>query len=97
MVDIHPQLCYAVASRQGVEALCERLKDVESVDIIENVIKAIQKISEEVPHAVVSCNCLEYLANVFEFLDLILQVFLLIITKNIEKDYYNVTIIDKKT
>ena len=74
MVDLMPQMCYAVASKHGVEALCERLKDVGTIEIIESVVKAIEKIAEEVPRAVIVCQGFEYLAKVFEFLEVSQQV-----------------------
>ncbi len=74
MVDIAPQLCYAVASRHGVEALCERLKEVGTIEVIESVVKAIEKIAEEIPQAIIASKGLEYLAKVFEFLEVSQQV-----------------------
>ncbi len=74
MIDMMPQVGYAIASRHGVEALCERLQDVGSIDVMENVINAVEKLSEEVPHAVVTGKGLERLARVFEFFEFSQQV-----------------------
>ena len=74
MIDIIPQLCVSIVSKHGVEALCERLKDVESIEAIESVIKALDKVSEEVPQAVVMGRGLESLSKLLEFFEFPKQV-----------------------
>ncbi len=69
-----PQVSYTIANRHGVEALCERLQDVGSIEVMESVVRAIEKLASETPQAILAAHGLERLAKVLEFFEFPQQV-----------------------
>ena len=69
IMDIVPPLCNKVASQGGVGLLCKRLESVESFELLENVIRALEKIATEIPYAILTANGLVSLARLLDFFE----------------------------
>lgn len=74
-MDIQPAFCGKIVSSGGVAILCKKLQSVESFDLIERVIKALEKIALENPNSILAANGLLYMSQLIEFFDYVQQVF----------------------
>ena len=57
----------------GVIALCEKLCNVESFDVIENVIRALGKVVFENAYSILTANGFLYLLQIIDFFDVVKQ------------------------
>ena len=73
LLDINPEIVSRIVENDGVSLLCQKLHNVTSLELIEHVIRALEKIGIENPHSILTARGLEYLAQLFEFLELIQQ------------------------
>ena len=74
MIDILPALCSRLASVGGVALLCQKLGNVESLELLENVVKTLDKVAQENPYAVLAGQALMYLPQLLDFFDFSMQV-----------------------
>ena len=74
MIDILPSLCNKVATLGGVEILCQKLKNVESIELIENIIRALDKIALESPYSILAGQGILYISPLIDFFDFAKQV-----------------------
>ena len=84
LLDIKPALCSRIVSQGGVSILCKKLENVSSFELVEHVIKALDKISLENAYSILSANGLLYLIQLIEFFDYNLQVFFYIVIQCLE-------------
>ena len=75
MIDILPTLCTKVASVGGVGLLCKKLANVESFELVENVIRCLEKIAVENPYSILTGNGILYMCQLIDFFDFAKQVF----------------------
>lgn len=73
-MDINPALCNKIVGLGGVTCLCKKLENIHSFDLIEHVIKALEKISYENPYAILIANGFASLTKLMEFFDYQMQV-----------------------
>jgi len=69
IVDIMPSLCNKLASMGGVELLCQKLANVDSFELVENVIHALEKIALENPYSILTGNGILYMSQLIDFFD----------------------------
>ena len=74
LIDIEPQLARPITNGKGVVALCQKVGACESIEIVESVINTLEKITAEVPDAVLESKALECLARVIGFFEVAKQV-----------------------
>eukprot|EP01022_Parablepharisma_sp_SALTPOND_P012544 TRINITY_DN1618_c0_g1_i1.p1 TRINITY_DN1618_c0_g1~~TRINITY_DN1618_c0_g1_i1.p1 ORF type:complete len:1441 (+),score=186.83 TRINITY_DN1618_c0_g1_i1:639-4961(+) len=64
-----PSLCNKVAALGGVDALCQKLASVESFELVENVVRALEKVALENPYAILAANGILYMSQLIDFFD----------------------------
>ncbi len=74
LLDIKPTLCGKLVALGGVTQLCKRLENVASIELVEHVIKALEKVAIENPYAILASHGLSLLASLLDFFDFPLQV-----------------------
>ena len=47
MMDIYPQSCGVISQNGGIQAFSQRIQNIEFIDLAENAIKALEKLSYE--------------------------------------------------
>jgi hypothetical protein len=85
IMDILPPLVNKIAGMGGVTKLCQRLEGIESFELIETIIRALDKVAGEMPYAVLTANGLTCLAKIVDFFEQPQQVSIL--TKTCRKRY----------
>ena len=70
VLDIMPQIANKVVATDGVNVLCEKLEAIESFEILEIVIRALQKIALENPYSILVANGMLYLLQLIDFFDI---------------------------
>lgn len=78
IMDIQPSFCGKIATCGGVALLCKKLQNVDSFDLIDHVIRALDKMSAEIPQAILAGNGLLFLSQLIDFFDYRQQVILVI-------------------
>ena len=69
IMDILPNCCNTVVNCGGVKILVERIQHIEYIDVAEQAIKGLEKISTENPHSIVIAGGLGTMLNLIEFFD----------------------------
>ena len=87
IIDISPRMGHVLAEKRGVEALCNKLKNVESIEVVENIINVLKNISEEIPYSILKSNGLEDLCRILDFFEFSKQVKYIHLSRNCRKKY----------
>ena len=74
ILDINPSFSNKIINQNGVQLLCNNLLNIEFLDLIEWIAKALEKISFENPYSVLSGNAFSNFLNVIDFVDFSVQV-----------------------
>jgi len=74
ILDINPALTNKLISYKGVEILCNNLQNIEYIDLVEWIVKTLDKVSLENSYSILSCNAILYLLNIIDFFDFTVQV-----------------------
>ena len=72
LMDIFPNICNNIVTHGGVKCLgqaIERSLGTMGFDLIEACIRAIEKISIENPHAILTSGVMTMLLNIMDFFD----------------------------
>lgn len=69
MLDISPATCSRLSSLGGVAILCQMLSNVQSMELVENVVKALDKIAAEIPYSILEGGGLAYLSKIVDFFE----------------------------
>jgi len=69
ILDIKPTIASRIVSIGGVVLLCQKLQNIESFELVEHIIKALDKISLENAYCVLAANALNYMAQILDFFD----------------------------
>ena len=64
--------------------LCKKLQNVESFDLVDRIIRALEKIAAEMPNAILAGNGLLFLSQLIDFFDYQQQVLFYILIQEIE-------------
>lgn len=67
MLDINPYTANFYANRGGIEIICQKMQNIEYIDVAENAIKAIEKLSMDHGVAVIKCHAFPILLNMANF------------------------------
>jgi len=73
LLDLDPQLIVRFVKAKGVKMLCQKLVNISSLELIEHVIRALEKTANEIPRAILVSNGTLHLIQLFEFLDSLQQ------------------------
>ena len=67
MLDINPYSANFFANRNGIEIICQKMQSIEYIDVAENAIKAIEKLSLEHGTTVIKFHGFPILINMANF------------------------------
>lgn len=73
-LDINPMFTTTIVKNGGVPKLVLMTQNIEYIDIAENAIKAIEKMSTENPHVLLENDAFSNILNLIEFFELGLRV-----------------------
>jgi len=68
-----PQVCNKMVTLGGVTILCEKLANVESFEVVENILRALGKIVHENAYSILAANGFLYLLQLIDFFDHVKQ------------------------
>jgi len=69
ILDIKPNLSVIIVSQDGIGLLCKILQDMGSFDLVEHVVRLLDRLAGDNANAVINNNTLFYLAQILEFFD----------------------------
>ena len=78
ILDIQPTTSKILVSNGGVDILCQKMHNFDYIDVAENAIKVLEKISSEFGAVIVQAGGLEIMMNMIDFFVSSTQVLLLI-------------------
>ena len=67
ILDLIPQSAGILIINEGIPVLCQKLQNFEYVDVAENAIRALEKISTENGSALLESKALEIMINMIDF------------------------------
>lgn len=73
LADIYPPSSEHIARHRGVQILCEKLLCIEYIDLAEQSIQALGKISQSCPEALLEAGALEAMLSFLDFFQIGLQ------------------------
>lgn len=78
-MEIAPHLSEVIVKNGGVNVLCEKMQNFEFIDIAENAIKTLEKISHNNSYAILHAGGLPILIKLIDFFVISVQVAILTI------------------
>jgi len=75
ILDIIPQCANILVNCGGVDVLCQKMQNFEYIDVAENAIRALEKISEDYGGAILGTGGLDLMINMIDFFVVSIQVY----------------------
>lgn len=67
ILDIVPQACRIIVNCGGIEILCQKIQNIEYIDVAESAIRALEKVSVEYGPSILECGGMETMLNFLDF------------------------------
>lgn len=67
ILDIIPQACRIIVNCGGIEILCQKIQNIEYIDVAESAIRALEKVSVEYGPSILECGGMETMLNFLDF------------------------------
>lgn len=67
ILDIVPQVAVILVNCSGISILCQKMQNFEYIDVAENAIRALEKISAEFGAGILAAGGLEIMLNMIDF------------------------------